>query len=53
MNSATATVWEVIIDDESLLAGLTAIMRKGYQPFLSREQVESHRRASNSEIVAG
>jgi len=96
MNSITATVWDVITDDESLLAELTAIMRKEYKPFLSKEQtikvnahqleqhmleqmtkwykwlpdtpinhiggelamdvldaVESHCRASRSEVVAG
>jgi hypothetical protein len=38
MNSVTTTVWDVITGDESLLAELTAIMRKEYKPFLSREQ---------------
>lgn len=38
MNSITATVWDVISDHEHLLAELTAIMRKEYQPFLSLAQ---------------
>lgn len=38
MNRFTAIVWDVITDDESLLAELTAIMRKEYQPFLSQAQ---------------
>src|SRR5712691_10232353 len=38
MNSITATVWDVISDHETLLAELTAIMRKEYKPFLSPAQ---------------
>jgi len=38
MNGITATVWDVITDNESLLAELTAIMCKEYKPFLSQEQ---------------
>jgi hypothetical protein len=38
MNSITAIVWDVISDDDTLLAELTAIMRKEYKPFLSQEQ---------------
>ena len=38
MNGFTETVWDTISDDAQLLAELTAIMRKEYKPFLSKEQ---------------
>lgn len=38
MNRFTATVWDVIADEDTLLAELGAIMRKQYPPFLSPEQ---------------
>lgn len=38
MNRFAATVWDVIAEDDTLLAELGAIMRKQYPPFLSPEQ---------------
>jgi len=38
MNRFTATIWDVIADDDTLLAELGALMRKQYPPFLSQEQ---------------
>jgi hypothetical protein len=38
MNRFTTTVWDVIADDDTLLAELGAIMRKQYPLFLSPEQ---------------
>lgn len=38
MNRFTTTVWDVIADDDTLLAELGAIMRKEYPPFLSPDQ---------------
>ncbi len=38
MNRFTETVWDVIADEDTLLAELGAIMRQQYPPFLSPEQ---------------
>ncbi len=46
MNTFTEAVWEVISDTPELLAELTAIMGKQYQPFLGEAQayrVNTHR----------
>ena len=38
MNTITEIVWDSISDNEALLAELTRIMRKEYQPFLSKDK---------------
>lgn len=38
MNRFTTTVWDVIAEDDSLLAELGALMRQQYPLFLSPEQ---------------
>ncbi len=55
MNRFTAIVWDGITDDESLLAELTATMRKEYKPFLLQEQTvtaNTHCRVAISKGVA-
>lgn len=38
MNCFTEAVWDVLIDNNELLAELTAIMEKEHKPFLNSEQ---------------